>query len=118
MYELIQGDPTDFIVGIYMGLQGVEESESPTKPLTYSLAVKQNPIYRNGELTFSVPKATEVNIGLYDASGRLVRTLASGRFNAGVHSVRLEAKGLANGVYFVNMKAEGYKAVKKVVILK
>ena len=118
LYELIQGDPTDFIVGIYTGLPGVEESESPTKPLTYSLAVKQNPIHRNGELTFSLPKTTEVNIGLYDASGRLVRTLASGRFDAGVHSVRLEAKGLANGVYFVNMKADNYKTVKKVVILK
>ncbi len=116
MFELLQGTPDDFIVGIYMGLPSVEEE--PVKPATYSLNIKQNPIYRSGVLSFTLPKASDVEITLYDATGRMVSKLASGKFSAGSHTVTLNASKLTNGVYFVHMKADNFNTVKKVTVIR
>ena len=116
MFELLQGNPSDFIVGIYMGLPSVEEE--PMKPTTYGLNIQQNPIYKTGVLNFTLPKPSDVEITLYDATGRLVSKLASGRFSAGSHTVTLNASKLANGVYFVHMKSNDFNTVKKVIVLR
>ena len=116
MFELLQGDPNDLIVGIYMGFPSVEEE--PVKPTTYSLNIKQNPIYRSGVLSFTLPKPSDVEIALYDATGRMVSKLAYGNFFAGSHTVTLNASNLANGVYFVHMKADNFKTVKRVIVLR
>ncbi len=92
--------------------------EEPVKPTTYSLNIKQNPIYRSGVLSFTLPKASDVDITLYDITGRMVSKLASGKFSAGSHTVTLNASKLANGVYFVHMKADNFNTVKKVTVIR
>ncbi len=95
----------------------VAEDDAP-KPLIYSLNIKQNPIYKSGVLSFTLPKASDVDITLYDATGRMVSKLASGKFSAGSHTVTLNASKLANGVYFVHMKADNFNTVKKVTVIR
>ncbi len=92
--------------------------EEPVKPTTYTLNIKQNPIYRSGVLSFTLPKASDVDITLYDATGRMVSKLASGKFSAGTHTVTLNASKLVNGVYFVHMKADNFNTVKKVTVIR
>ena len=100
-----------------LGVMSVAEGDVP-KRLTYGLNIKQNPIYKTGVLSFTLPKPSDVEITLYDATGRMVSKLASGKFSAGSHTVRLNASKLANGVYFVHMKADNFNTVKKVIVLR
>ncbi|MBM3314793.1 T9SS type A sorting domain-containing protein, partial [candidate division WOR-3 bacterium] len=73
---------------------------------------------RAARVSFSLPRAGNVRIGLYDASGRLVRALASGRREAGRYSAGLEAAGLAQGIYVVRFDADGQTFTRTVAIVR
>ena len=57
-------------------------------PLRFAVeAARPNPTARGTTLRFALPAAGGVGIDLFDAGGRLVRTLAQGPMAAGYHSV-------------------------------
>jgi hypothetical protein len=93
-----------------------------------------SPVAAGGALAvaFAVPtvggrEATDLDVGLYDVSGRRVATLARGpvEAEAGVATVVWEVRGaggrsgLAPGVYFVRAVAPsaGFRAERKVVVI-
>ena len=77
-----------------------------------------NPIRGISTVSFSVPRATDVRLDLYDVMGRKVREIYRGRVEAGRHSVRFDARGLTGGVYFVKMVADRYTSVAKVLVVR
>jgi len=77
-----------------------------------------NPVRGFSTITFAVPRSGNVNLSLYDIMGRKVKDIFSGRVNAGKHTVRFDATGLAGGVYFVKMVAGDYTGVAKVLVVK
>jgi flagellar hook assembly protein FlgD len=52
---------------------------------------------------FTLPATTEAWIGIYDISGRLVRTCVDNTLRAGVYSFRLDLRDVRSGIYFVRM---------------
>jgi len=95
-------------------------SESPVQNrLSFNLLGSSvNPISSVADIMFSVPRKTAVKIELYDVAGRRLTTLAEGEFDAGVHTVRLNASRFTNGIYFVRMTAGDFSAVRKVTVLR
>ena len=77
-----------------------------------------NPVRGFSTITFAVPRSGNVNLSLYDIMGRKVKDIFSGRVNAGKHTVRFDATGLAGGVYFVKMVAGDYTGVAKVLVVR
>ncbi|MCC6652382.1 MAG: T9SS type A sorting domain-containing protein [Candidatus Eisenbacteria bacterium] len=78
-----------------------------------------NPAKRGARLSFAVPRSAAVRITLLDVQGRELRTIADGRYDAGVHSLDLRgasARALSSGIYFVRMQADGRTFTKRVVI--
>jgi flagellar hook assembly protein FlgD len=65
-----------------------------------------------------------VTIRIFDAAGRLVRTLIDRAETAGSHTARWDAtddagKRLGSGVYFYEIQtATGFRAARKLVLLK
>jgi len=55
---------------------------------------------------------------IYDILGREVVTLVHEVLGSGRHSVRWDASGVASGVYFCRMTAEGFAVTKKLMVLK
>jgi len=71
-----------------------------------------NPARVGAEMRFALPRAARAELSVYDAQGRLVRSLLNGSLEAGDHAVRwdgLDAGGrrLANGVYMTRLTVEG-----------
>ncbi len=96
----------------------VEEGNNPI-PLTYDLiGTPVNPIRNSSVILFSLPKRDNVTIQLFNSAGRLVSTIADGQFSEGIHRLYFDANHLANGVYFLRMKAGNYNGVKKITVLK
>jgi PKD repeat protein len=67
-----------------------------------------NPFRARTEVRFTVPRASQVKIGVYDVAGRAVASLADGAWEAGAHSVSWTGMTAAGapargGVYFVRM---------------
>lgn len=74
-----------------------------------------NPVTR---IVFDIPKASYVNINVYDALGRLVTKLVDMELNPGSYSTEFDGSNLTSGVYFYEIEAGAYKDVKKMVLIK
>lgn len=68
-------------------------------------------------ISFTLPHAQNVELALYDSSGRKAATLARGRMSQGTHRVDLN-ESLSRGVYFCTLKAGDRRTTRKIVFLR
>jgi len=102
----------------------VSESDMVITPATSALyANYPNPFNPSTTITFSLFTAGEVSIDIYNVRGQRVRSLVSGVYEAGVHSVVWngvsdDGVGVGSGVYFYRMVSGGFSGVKKMLLVK
>ncbi len=78
-----------------------------------------NPFNPTSIISFNLPIASSVSLKVYDVTGRLVATLINNqKETAGTHSITLNAKGWASGVYFYRLEADGFVETKKLTLIK
>ncbi len=82
-----------------------------------------NPFREHTNISYSLSKPTQVELSVYDASGRFVRCLVQGMQNAGEYESAWDGKNdsgkrLAAGVYFVRFKTGGSEKVEKAVLIR
>jgi hypothetical protein len=70
------------------------------------------------EIGYRLAQRGDVELALYDASGRLVRTLVSSVRDAGDQSVRVELGNLASGVYHYRLIANGQTLSRTLTIVR
>lgn len=88
-------------------------------PSAYSLEQNYpNPFNPVTNIRFSVPKQGAVILKLYDISGREAKELINQNLGAGNYSYDFNASGLASGLYFYTLYAEGFTETKKMILLK
>jgi hypothetical protein len=88
-------------------------------PTVYSLSQNYpNPFNPTTTIEFNLPQAGDVNLVVYDVTGRTVAELASGHYNAGSYKINFNAANLASGIYFYRLKAKDFVSVKKLILLK
>lgn len=93
---------------------------TPRIPDGARLAVYPNPFNREPELRLTVPRTMVVRVDLYDVLGRKARELFLGPVRE-TKTIRLDASGLATGVYFarvISMVDDSPLATAKLVFLK
>jgi hypothetical protein len=99
---------------------GVEESEDQPVLETKLVDVFPNPITDHAVVSFQLSQQEPVRLRVYDVSGRVVTTLASGIMKSGRYSrtfdVRDSRFGLASGIYFLAFDALGCREARKLVI--
>jgi len=98
-------------------LTGVPGGEELT-PVFMLSQNRPNPFNPVTTIEFGVEQRTRVTVRLYDVRGREVRTLVDEERDPGLHSVVLNAAGLASGVYMCRMEAGTFVAERKLVLLK
>ncbi|MBN2415912.1 right-handed parallel beta-helix repeat-containing protein [bacterium] len=95
------------------------DDESGRQPSDWALEQNYpNPFNPATTITFSVREQSRVLLTVYTVQGRLVATLADGAFVPGVHRVVFSDEGLASGLYLYRIHANGYSALKKMLLLK
>ena len=106
-------------------LPGVTEGqELAGVPLRTQLAaVYPNPVLRVMSIRYQLARPAVVELVMYDAAGRLVRTFADGQQAAGYYTVQWDGRDdlgrrVPAGVYFVRLDADDYQDVQKTVLLK
>ncbi|MBC8465815.1 T9SS type A sorting domain-containing protein [bacterium] len=77
-----------------------------------------NPFNSSTRLTFSLPAATDVKIGLFDLTGRRALVLPGGKHTAGVHNLTIDGSSLSSGVYVVRIEADSKVAMQKITLVK
>ena len=102
--------------GPLVGINGEETKQIPT---VYSLSQNYpNPFNPTTTIEFNLPQAGDINLVVYDVTGRTVAELASGHYNAGSYKINFNAADLASGIYFYRLKAKDFVSVKKLILLK
>lgn len=71
-----------------------------------------------GSLSFSIASNSDVNVSMYDVTGRMVKSLANGSFTKGIHTINMNSEDFNQGVYFVKVNANGMSVSKKVIVVK
>ncbi len=96
-----------------------DEGSPQLVPDVYSIAEAcPNPFNPETRLEFSIPEAANVTLTVFDITGREVAVLVEGLLPAGSHSVMFDGSTLASGVYFASFKANDFKAMRKMLLLK
>jgi hypothetical protein len=86
--------------------------------LTFLAPAQPNPCPGRAVLRYGLAASAPVCIGLYDASGRCVRILAAQTQAAGPHTLELDARGLAAGLYFIRSELGDRVLARKFVVTK
>lgn len=59
-----------------------------------------------------------MEMGVYDILGKKVMTLVNDERPAGEYQVQFNAKNLASGVYYYQLKIKDYISAKKMILIK
>ena len=82
-----------------------------------------NPFNPTTTIAFTIPKNSQVYLGIYDITGKLIKTLIDAPIEAGYHTVVWDGtddngRSVSSGVYFYKLKSKGYEETKKMLLLK
>lgn len=90
-------------------------------PLPSHVALEQNfpnPFNPNTTIRYALPRATNVQISVYDILGREVVVLVREQKPAGEHEVTFDASSFHSGVYFCRLTAHGAIRAVRMLLLK
>ncbi len=96
-------------------------SEMNRKELSNAFALSQNypnPFNPITNITYSLPKSSNVILKVYDVLGREVTTLVNEEKHAGAYKVIFNGSNLPSGVYFYRIQAGGFVSTKKFILMK
>jgi len=77
-----------------------------------------NPFNPATKITFTLPRASKVELSVYNQLGQKVTTIADGEYSAGTHQLSFIANNLASGIYYYRINADKYIRTKKMIFLK
>jgi len=77
-----------------------------------------NPFNPSANFTLDVVRTQDIELQVFDITGRLVETLHSGRLNAGSHHFIWSPLTAASGMYFVRAHSTDLSQTIKLVLLK
>jgi hypothetical protein len=77
-----------------------------------------NPFNPHTSFEFEVPELIDVEVSVYDQTGRLAGTLSSGLHAPGRYVVSWNASAMASGMYVVRMRAGSFAASHKILLVK
>ncbi|MBU94671.1 MAG: hypothetical protein CL669_03660 [Balneola sp.] len=77
-----------------------------------------NPFNPSTNISFTLPKTTNVQLEVYNMLGQKVATLINGRRSSGSHTVRFNTNTLASGVYIYRLRADNISLQRKMTLIK
>jgi hypothetical protein len=98
-------------------------SHSPNQMANFQLATLDlrltatpNPFTNATTIRYSLPRAGNVTLRLYDVTGKLARTLASGYHTAGTSSFIVPRSSLSSGIYMIELETGGMSLSQKLIV--
>ncbi len=77
-----------------------------------------NPFNPETIIRYALPKATQVEIDVYNTIGRQVSTLVNDHQKAGYHRVTFDGSRLTSGVYLYRIKTDDFQKTRKMLLVK
>lgn len=101
----------------YYDPTGVDNSEELNNE--YELSQNYpNPFNPATTLKFTIPKASKVDVSIYNIIGQKVLNVTNDYYEAGTHELKIDASQLSSGVYFYQLTSGSYQVTKKMTLIK
>jgi len=82
------------------------------------LQIYPNPFSNSATIEYTLPEGSDVEIVLYDLTGRKIENLYSGYQSSGIHTLSINVNDLNPGIYFYKMKTGKYEVIRKCIKIK
>ncbi len=120
-----QNQPSNFMIRTGVG-DLVDAAEPPPQGLVHEYSLMSNypnPFNPETTIPFSLAKAGEATLRIFNIAGQQVATLIDGKQVAGYHVVRWNGRddlgfALASGIYFARLDAGSFSQSRKLILLK
>jgi len=97
---------------------GVNEEQNAAQSNISLLEAYPNPTSNSTELPFSVSRAMDTRIDLFNSFGEKIATLQNGLTSPGFHAVVLNTENLVSGTYYYTLSAGTTKITKALSVVK
>jgi len=89
-------------------------------PLNFSLGMNfPNPFNAATKISYQLPFDCRVTLKVYDVSGKEVQSILDNLYQkADYYTVTFNASNLASGVYFYSIKADSFREIRKMILMK
>jgi hypothetical protein len=105
-----------FIDDLEVSVTGVGLDEGVIVPGKSGLLFHPNPAGSMTSVEFTLEKAGATKLQLFDATGRVVKSIAENWMDAGSHQLNLDVSGLQSGIYYGILESNGNKISRKFII--
>ncbi len=102
----------------------LEESENPNLITDFSSVHNYpNPFNPSTEISFKVNKTSQININIFDITGKFVKSLINKPFSAGHHSLKWDGKNdsqkaVSSGIYFYKISSQNQSETKRMILVR
>ncbi len=127
---IYNGNPTNHVIVdsttilFYSTRVGIEEAGKTNLLFaTVLYSPRPNPVKGNAKISFALARKGMVSINIYDATGRLTRSLVNEPYEIGSYTLTWDGKDdqgveVMSGIYFYSIKTNDYNATKKLVLMR
>ena len=104
---------------IKTGIAFVSREALHIKPDEFALFQNTpNPFNSSTTIEYQIPQGGNLYLAVYNVYGQIVTVLSDGIVETGNHSVKWNAEDMPSGIYFYQLKADGFTATRKMLLLK
>ena len=103
-------------LGLLVGVRPIAEAPVPT--VGFLFQNYPNPYNAVTRIRYAVAEHGKVEVNLYDALGRQVRTLVKGEFLPGEYEVTVSSDDLPSGCYIYRLTTQHFSTAKIMVVLR
>jgi len=109
------------VITLYVGVS--EDQSQPRLALSDGLMSYPNPFSRSTTISYQLTTASHATLKVYDATGRVVKSLVDGQIAGGLRSVAWDGRDdlgrdAPGGLYFCVLEAGGVVSTGKTVLLR
>jgi len=118
---IVSDDQYSVAIPVYFTSNISTSMEEVNKTFINHLSLKQNypnPFNPVTTILYSIPKASNIELSIYNVAGQKIETLVNEFKTVGEHKVYWNASGYASGLYLYQIKTDEYVKVRKMLFLK
>lgn len=94
---------------------GIEEKDRDYK---FYISAQKGPVRNSTIIFYSIPRKSNIDLSLFDVTGRRIKTIINGKKEKGEYRVDIGLNGIVNGVYFYQLKMHKRSITRKLIVLR
>jgi len=82
------------------------------------LQIYPNPVSSSAAISFSLPESEKISVKIFDLSGKMIKTLADGKMDKGMHQLTWNTENATAGIYILRLQTSSSAQTRKLVVIK